>query len=266
MWLSKSTLSIPPQIGTPTSLHNYKLTKIIKYKLFSPFLDDCQPWSKSTCVCSYSQFSWLHFQALAGAASDEEKLFCASIAGTKHSKCISDATQTNIFIFISYLHFALRSINHQSPRGIIEKPCTSVDFKGFLLDHITVTLFLYPNDNETSRGFYFLQHKNARYGFFATKLWLRKMAQKVLSRTDTDVTWGIPRGINPSFHDTSYHNDARQPTTRNDKNFVDFPLSFFCTSLLFGGLVQHQLATIKSYPAYRISLSDRLLPILLHHR
>ena len=33
MWLSKSTLSIPPQIGTPTSLHNYKLTKIIKNRL-----------------------------------------------------------------------------------------------------------------------------------------------------------------------------------------------------------------------------------------
>ena len=147
-------------------------------------------------------------------------MFCASIAGTKHSKCISDATQTNIFLFISYLHFAWRSINYQSPRGIIENTGTSVDFKGSL------SLFINPNYNETSKGFYFLQHKNARYGFFATKLWLRKMAQKVLSRTDTDVTWGIPRGINPSFHDTSYHNDARQPTTKNDKNLLYLPLSF----------------------------------------
>ena len=45
MWLSKSTLSIPPPIGTPTSLHNYKLTKIIKNRLCVKVY---------MCVCLYS--------------------------------------------------------------------------------------------------------------------------------------------------------------------------------------------------------------------
>ena len=37
-------------------------------------------------------------------------------------------------------------------------------------------------------------------------------------RTDTDVTWGIPRGLNPSFQDTYHHNDGQWKGSKRHKN------------------------------------------------